>query len=284
MKSPPAPAACASDEPAGPTAGAQTLRRAVAVLRALAGAQERGARLADVAEQCGLTRPTAHRLMKVLVEEGLAARREGSTRYLIGPDAALFGIARPSALAMRSVAEPALRRICEATGDSVALTVRSGADSLCIDRHAGSYPIQVMSVVLGARLPLGLGVGGQAILAFLPEREIEELLQKNANRLARRRLTVAQLRERLADVRRAGYAFTEAGVVPGTHVLAVPVFGVHGQPIAALSISAMAARLPAARARQLVPLLAAEAKKLGDVAGQGLPVPARGEGAERRRG
>jgi DNA-binding IclR family transcriptional regulator len=255
---------------AAPTGGAQTLRRAVAVLRALAGAQERGARLGDIAEQCELTRPTAHRLLQVLSEEGLAARLPESTRYVIGPEAALFGIARPSAMPMRSVADPVLRRICEATGDSVALTVRSGPDSLCVDRRAGTYPIQVMSVVVGARLPLGAGVGGLAILAFLPEREIEELLQKNAGRLARRHLTVAQLRERLREVRRDGHAFTEAGVVRGTHVLAVPVFGASRQPIAALSISAMAARLPAARARQLLPLLATEAQRLGSSADRAL--------------
>jgi DNA-binding IclR family transcriptional regulator len=248
---------------AAPTAGSQTLRRAVAVLRALAGAQERGARLADVAEQCDLTRPTAHRLLQVLTEEGLAARLPASTRYVIGPEAALLGIARPSALPMRSVAEPVLRRITEATGDAVSLTVRSGPDSLCVDRRAGTYPIQVMSVVVGARLPLGVGVGGQAILAFLPEEVIDEVLRKNAARLARRRLTVTQLRERLGQVRRQGYAFTEAGTVPGTHVLAVPVFDADRQPIAALSISAMAARLPAGRAKQLVPLLAVEAQRLG---------------------
>lgn len=247
---------------AAPTAGSQTLRRAVAVLRALAGAQERGARLADVAEQCDLTRPTAHRLLQVLTEEGLAARLSASTRYVIGPEAALLGIARPSALPMRSVAEPVLRRITEATGDAVSLTVRSGPDSLCVDRRAGTYPIQVMSVVVGARLPLGVGVGGQAILAFLPEDVIDEVLRKNSARLARRRLTVTQLRERLGQVRRHGYAFTEAGTVPGTHVLAVPVFDADRQPIAALSISAMAARLPAARAKQLVPMLAAEAQRL----------------------
>jgi DNA-binding IclR family transcriptional regulator len=233
------------------------------VLRALAGTQERGARLADVAEQCDLTRPTAHRLLQVLAEEGLAERLPDSTRYVIGPEAALFGIARPSALPMRSISDPVLRRVTEATGDSVALTVRSGPDSLCVDRRAGTYPIQVMSVVLGARLPLGVGMGGQAILAFLPDAEIDEVLRKNASRLARRRLTVAQLRERLRQVRRDGYAFTEAGTVPGTHVLAVPVFDAERQPLAALSISGMAARLPAARARQLVPLLAAAARELG---------------------
>jgi DNA-binding IclR family transcriptional regulator len=247
----------------GPTEGAQTLRRAVAVLRALAGAQERGATLSEVAEQCGLTRPTAHRLLQVLAEEGLAARRRDSTRYVIGADAAALGIARPSALAVRSVADPVLGRIAAASGDAVALTVRSGPDSLCVERHTGIYPIQVMTVAIGARLPLGVGVGGLAILAFLPEREIDNLLKKNAARLARRRITAQQLRERLGAVRRDGYAFTESGVVPGTHVLGVPVFGSGGEPLAAISISSIAARLPAARARALYPMLAAEAQRLG---------------------
>lgn len=263
MKALVTPSMAGRAQAAAPTGGAQALRRAVAVLRALAGAQERGARLGDIAEQCDLTRPTAHRLLQVLTEEGLAARLPDSTRYVIGPEAALFGIARPSALVMRTAADPVLRSICEATGDCVALTVRSGPDSLCVDRRAGTYPIQVMSVLVGARLPLGVGVGGLAILAFLPEREIEEVLQKNAARVARRQLTVAQLRERLREVRRDGHAFTEAGVVPGTHVLAVPVFDANRQPLAALSISAMAARLPATRAHALLPLLTNEAQRLG---------------------
>jgi DNA-binding IclR family transcriptional regulator len=263
MKTATTQASAARGAASAPTGGSQTLRRAVTVLRALAGVQDRGARLVDIAEQCDLTRPTAHRLLQVLVEEGLAARLPASTRYAIGPEAALLGIARSSPLSMRSVADPVLRRITDATGDSVALTVRSGPDSLCVDRRAGTYPIQVMSVVVGARLPLGVGVGGQAILAFLPDDEIDEVLRKNGTRLVRRRLTAVELRERLRQVRRVGYAFTEAGTVPGTHVLAVPVFDGDRQPIAALSISAMAARLPAARAKQLVPLLAAEAQRLG---------------------
>ena len=120
-----------------------------------------------------------------------------------------------------------------------------------------------MTVTVGARLPLGVGVGGLAILAFLPEHERDEVLKKNAARFARRKLTVAELRERLREVRRQGYAFTDSGVVPGTHVIAVPVFTPSGEPVAALSISATARRLPAARARTLLPMLMAEAKRLG---------------------
>lgn len=249
--------------PEVPIEGAQALRQAITVLRALAGAQERGARLCEVAEQCALSRPTVHRLLKVLTEEGLAARRAGSTRYVIGPDAAVLGIARPSALTVHAVAEPVLQRVCEATGDSVALIIRSGTDSLCVDRRAGTYPVQVMTVTLGGRLPLGVGVGGLAILAFMSEHEVDAVIKQNAARLARRKLTAPQLRERLREVRSQGYAFTDSGVVPGTHVLAVPVFGQEGQALAAISISATASRLSAERARQLLPTLTMEAQRLG---------------------
>lgn len=251
-------------EEAGPaTAGAQTLRRATAVLRVLAATLERGARVTDVAEQCGLTRPTAHRLLQVLVEEGLAERLTGSTRYVIGREATLFGIARPSAFSLRSLAEPVLEHVAQETGDGVALTVRSGPDSICVARRAGSFPSRTAAAVIGARLPLGVGVGGLAILAFLPDWEIDEVLRTNAVRLARRRLTELHLRERLPAVRAKGHAFTEAGVTPGTHVVAVPVFDANRRPIAALSVNATATRLPARRAQQLLPLLAAQAQALG---------------------
>jgi DNA-binding IclR family transcriptional regulator len=52
--------------------GAQSIRRALAVLRLVAGGQETGVRLVDVVRGAGLSRPTAHRILRVLVEEGAA--------------------------------------------------------------------------------------------------------------------------------------------------------------------------------------------------------------------
>lgn len=245
------------------TGGAQSLRRAVSVLRTLAAAQDQGARLADIAGQCNLTRPTAHRLLQVLVEEGLAERTLRSRRYVIGREATLFGIARTSAFPIRDVADPYLRHVCEATGDSTVLTLRSGPDSICVDRRIGSYPIQVMSVSIGARLPLGVGVGGLVMLAFLPNEEAAALLRRNESRLARRRISLAEITERMHAVRGNGYAFTETGVIPGTHVVAVPVFDAAGFPVAAISVSSMASRLPGSRARQIAPMLMEQARGLG---------------------
>jgi len=245
------------------TEGAQALRRGIKILRVLAATQENGARLAEVAELCDLTRPTAHRILQVLVEEGLAERLADASRYVVGRDASLFGIARPSAMRLRALAEPFLQHISDSTGDSVALTMRSGLDSICAASCIGRFPSRTAAAVVGARLPLGVGLGGLVILAFLPEVEAEEVLRQNAMRLAKRKLTAEQLRERIIKVRSQGHAFTETGVTPGTHVLAVPVFDRERRPVAAINIHATADRLPALRAKQVIELIGSQAKMLG---------------------
>lgn len=245
------------------TEGAQALRRGIKVLRVLAGTQENGARLAEVAERCGLTRLTAHRLLQVLIEEGLVERLPDASRYVLGRDASSFGIDRPSAMRLRALAEPFLQHISDSTGDSVALTMRSGLDSICAASCIGRFPSRTAAAVVGARLPLGVGLGGLVILAFLPDEEAEDVMRQNATRLAKRKLTAEHLRERIAKVRSQGHAFTEAGVTPGTHVLAVPVFDKEQRPVAAINIHATAERLPAARAKKVIELIGAQARMLG---------------------
>ena len=50
-------------DPPGVAEGAQSVRRALAVLRLVATGQDGGVRLTDVAQMSGLTAPTAHRLL-----------------------------------------------------------------------------------------------------------------------------------------------------------------------------------------------------------------------------
>ena len=65
---------------AEPRQGAQAIRRALAVLRILAAGREDGVPLAEVVRATGLTRPTVHRIVHVLIEEGIVERYERSGR------------------------------------------------------------------------------------------------------------------------------------------------------------------------------------------------------------
>jgi DNA-binding IclR family transcriptional regulator len=243
----------------GKVEGAQSIRRAFAILRILAAGQETGARVTEVARLSRLSRSTVHRMLNVLVEEDLA-EQDASRRYVIGPEASLLGLARGSALRIRQVAEPHLRALCDLTGDSAFLTVRTGLDSICIDRKSGTHPIQVLSVAVGARRPLGAGVGGVVLLAALPTEESCRIVHQNAVRLGHLGVDPEQIMERVAVARSVGYAYTQAGVVPDTRAVAVGIADRSGRAMAALSISTVSNRMPPARMRELVGAMKEQAR------------------------
>ncbi len=121
----------------------QSVRRTMAVLRLVACGQEQGVRVSDIAAMSGLSRPTVHRLLKVLVQETAVEQDPLTRRYLIGPELALLGLARASRFPIRTIAEPFLRALAEQIGDAVFISVRHGADSVCIGRYLGHHGIQV---------------------------------------------------------------------------------------------------------------------------------------------
>lgn len=235
--------------------GAQTVRRALALLRLVATGQDAGVRLTDVARMSGLSRPTAHRLLKVLIEESAVEQNPATRRYRIGPELLLLGLARGSGLPIRHVAEPYLRALSQQVGDTVFLSVRHGADSVCIARQLGHHAIQVLSIEVGVRRPLGASVSGVVLLAAMDAADSRATTQANAARLQHLGLGVAELNRRVQLARQHGYALAERGVVPGTSALAVPVHDATGQVVAALSIAAMAERLTRKRSTEVLALM-----------------------------
>ncbi|AFT69642.1 Transcriptional regulator, IclR family [Alloalcanivorax dieselolei B5] len=243
----------ASEE--GKTQGARSIRRAVSILRILATGQEQGVRITDIVHQTGLNRPTVHRILRVLIEEEAVEQDPGTRRYMVGPEVSLLGLSRTARVPVKSVAEPYLRHIAEQCGDSVFLTIRSGFDTICVDRKTGNYPVKVLSIEVGARRPLGVSVSGLVLLAFADEDDAEQVMLGNEQRLAGHQLDLAEVRRRVRETRSLGYAYTDVGVVPGTRALALPVFGADHQPVASVAVSAMADRLTPERVASLVPLV-----------------------------
>lgn len=226
-------------------------------------------RLTDIVRESGLSRPTAHRILRVLVEEGAVEQDASSRRYMIGQEVSLLGLARTRRFPIRSVADPFLRALAEEAGDTVFLTIRSGHDSICVDRKVGAYPVKVLSIEVGARRPLGVGVGGLVLLAFLAEPEARSILKAIEPRLAQHKIPLGALLERMKIARAKGYAYTDVGVVLGTRAVAVPVFNPAKEPVAAISIAAIADRLSSPRLPSLVAAMERQAalisKRLAEI-------------------
>jgi DNA-binding IclR family transcriptional regulator len=236
--------------------------RAAEVLRTLSTREPAGASTAEVARATGLARPTAHRLLSSLLAEGLVDRAT-TGRWLLGPELYLFGTVAAARYDVAARAQPAVRRLAAATGESAFFSVRRGDETVCLLREDGSFPLRSHVLYEGVRFPLGVASAGLAILAHLPAADVDRHLAGSALAGAYGPAHTSEaVRDRITDTRRDGYAGNPGLLVEGSWGMAAAVFDARSAPVGALSLTGVAHRFAPHRQPQLGRLLLAEAHRL----------------------
>ncbi|WP_451978079.1 IclR family transcriptional regulator [Azospirillum endophyticum] len=230
-----------------PADGAQSIRRALTILRIIAEGRDAGVSLSEVARVTEISRPTVHRIVRVLLEEGVVERKPRSRRYAIGEQVPLLALARSSRSPLLMAAQRPLDELSQALGDTLFLTIRTGLDTLCVARRIGPFPIQVISLEVGTRRPLGVSSAGIALLSLLPSEQAADILERNRERFKRYRATEETAAAEVAEARRLGFCIRNIGLVPGTKAISVAFTGPAGSPQAALTLAAVQRRLTARR-------------------------------------
>jgi DNA-binding IclR family transcriptional regulator len=246
----------APDPPAA--AGTQLLDRAIAVLQRLGEAGERGERLTAIAQSVGLNVSTAHRILGALERHGLAERETATRRHKLGVALFALGAQAADGPGLRFLCRPAMLRIAAATDETVFLMVRSGLNAVVVDRQQGSYVIETLTQNVGGLIPLGIGSGSLAILAFLPEEEAKAILDANAVRYQPFGDTPESIRITLAKARRQGYVARQSPHIKGISAVAIPIRPPGRAVSAALAINMTTARLGPGRLEELLELLRQE--------------------------
>ncbi len=236
--------------------GAQTIARAVSLLRAIARGSSGGRRLKDLAAALGLPQPTVHRILRALVQEGLVAQDSSHGLYRIGPLAFEFGLASTWQSELIGICRPHTARLAAVSGDTAYLSLRSGVDTVCLDRAEGNYPIRAVTIEVGGRLPLGVGTGGVALLAALDDDEINQVLSATVRDLQfHNGLTEAEVRARISETRQNGLADINDKPVSGVRGIGIAVPAHDGRPFLALALAAISERIPDRRVPELRALL-----------------------------
>lgn len=237
-------------------------------------------RLTDVAEAAGITKVTALRILNTLVAEGFVERSPGAKTYVLGVEAvAMAARMRGPSSALAELARPSLLRLAARSGDTALLSVRSGTEALYIGRETGDFPVQPNILQVGSRRPLGVGAGGLALLACLPDAEVDIVLEIVSPHLATLpRLPESVLRAKIRETSDRGYAVLVDTSHVGMGGVGVPIRGRSGIVLGALSIAALSDRIRQ-REQALAEMLQREADALLDT----LPESERSRGAGARR-
>jgi IclR family transcriptional regulator, acetate operon repressor len=240
--------------------GAETARRTLRLLEALAARQP--VLLDDLAREVGLNKSTAYRLLRVLQEEGYAARMPQGG-YRLGDAVAALAAGTTTPAASLEAARPALQELSEGTAETVTLHRRAG-DVVVLAVGVESEQHVLRQVVRpGETTPLTRGCAGVAILASLPAAERAELIEAMPGAEAR---SVARTRieEALVD----GFAVSRAANHPGVFgiAVAVPARDPDRGSTLSVAVSGPEGRWTEDRAVRSLPQLRACASRLAHVA------------------
>lgn len=255
-------------EQSGSEAPHKNIARLLAVLEELSHASAEGLRLTDLARAAGLGKTTAHRILGGLEGHGLIEQDAETGRYFLGLKMLVWAAAARNRFGIARLAEPVVERLARQTQDTVYLVARSGDESVCLDRREGSFPIRALTLNVGDRRPLGIGAGSLAMLAFLPDPEVDRIMAAHAVERAAFPFSDDRIRQMIEAARRNGYAYNDVHVFQGMETItdmaaiAVPVRRGDGTPVAALHVTAITSRLAPPRREEIVTLAAAEARRL----------------------
>ncbi|GAA1466416.1 IclR family transcriptional regulator [Microbacterium thalassium] len=244
------------------------LPRVNSVLTAIGAGGENGVRLKDLADATGIARPTVHRLLQDMAEVEFVTQLS-DRRYALGPALFWLGLGAPPALPAMPAVRAVAQALADAVGDTVYVSMRVPDGVRYILRAEGDFPIRTHVVAVGETKPFTSSYSGLALLATLPEETREHALRNIVVSAPPGWASTMGLDETMRaaidHVRAHGWCAGPGLVMPGVAGIAAPVPDPSGVPVAAISISAVEARLPRERAEQLAPQLMAAARRIAKI-------------------
>lgn len=242
--------------------------RAAAILDALATGPPT-ATLASLSRGLDLPRSSTLALCNSLVETGLLAR-DPDGAYRLGLRTLELSRSFLGQTDLHSVFQRVVAELEVLPEQTLVCSVRRDRDAVYIARRPGASPLSV-SYEIGMRLPAHCTASGLSMLATLSEEELDDLYEgAPLERLTDRSITsLAELRERLAAVRKRGYAVDDEETALGMICIGAPVRDDGGETVGAVAVSVP----KAARPKREIAAIGSEVQRLADGISRGLGAP-----------
>jgi DNA-binding IclR family transcriptional regulator len=236
------------------------VEQASQVLFCLARAESSRISLIEISKGVNINKSKVFSILNTLQKFGLVQRNGDEKGYSLGPG--LIGLSRRflDNLSAPRLAEPILDELARKTGGTAALGLIADKNVFVASKHEGGRII-VVTMRVGHRFPITYGCHGKAIAAFLPEKELEDLLRdkklyfhgdpSNFDR--------AKLDREINQCRKEWFAEDLEEMVPGLNAAAAPVLGPNEQPIGYIVALGL---FSAEAAHQCGPLVAEAGKAL----------------------
>lgn len=215
----------------------QGIERGIRVLEAVAEHQPVG--VGELSRTLQLPKSTVQRTLQALASAGWI-RSDGNeyTRWKLTSRALAVGRRGADSGDLRTVSLEPMRELRDLTNETVTLQVRDGAERLVQIERMDSHQAVRTFVKVGSTFQLPHTSGGLAIMAKLPDDEIDRLLSSPIEQLTPQTDTdPGSLRKKIDVIRDRGYAVNINQNRIGVCAVGAAIVGGDGSPVAGIGIS-----------------------------------------------
>ena len=218
--------------------------------------------MTQIAEQVGIHKSTAHRLLATLENKRFIQRDQDTGIYRLGIRLLQMAYLTLEQNDLRRLAVPFMHHLCDLYEENIDLTVLDDTDVVFINILEGPQRVK-LAAAIGQRLPAFATASGKAILGFMPEKLVRRILDRGMPPLTPHTLSTPEvLFKDLNSIRELGFAISEQELEEQINAVAAPIFDQENHPIASIAVAGPAYRLTRERMIEIGPSVAATAKEI----------------------
>jgi len=191
----------------------------------------------EISDLLKMPRSTTYKYLSILKENRFLDYEGESGRYRLGFKFFELGAAVQSQFTIDKIALPVMKKLYNEIQETVILSALINNHAYCLER-VGNENGMVYLLRSGSRLPIHCGALALVLLSFLEDDDIDMIL-KSSNLKKYTESTITdpiKIRERLHQIQKAGYVFSDEEVDVGVRALSAPIFDPLGKISAGLGI------------------------------------------------
>ena len=220
----------------------QSVDRAVSVMEFLS--RNGWTRVTEVANELGIHKSTAYRLLTTLRDRGLVEQDTATEKYRLGFGVVLLASTVTADLDVLRCGRPVCERLSEQTQETVTVAVLEGDDAVVI--HQTISKASALSVDwTGRHTPLHATAAGKIFLAHMTADQQRRVLRRPLERFTENTIVdPALLRDHVRGIVDDGFGYTVEELEVGLNAVGAPIRSSDGGVVGAVSVSSPVFRLP----------------------------------------
>lgn len=227
----------------------------------------RPVRFSEVLEKSPHPKATLYRFLQTLTSQGMLTYNSRSQTYSLGLRLVRLAHSAWEQSSLATVASPYLDRLAAEVGETIHLAQMESGQVLFVDKKRQSDTFETLARA-GRVAPAHCTGVGKAILAFLPEAQLQRAMRYQAfvPFTANTHTSAESLYAELKTIRRDGVAYDRQEHETGIISIAMPILLKNGLPLGAVSVASSTSRLDLARLDAFQPMLSEAVRKIGEEA------------------